>query len=134
MNNLCGCRPELLSSRTVEENFADCRICGIKTTCPYPREALLKMAKSAIEEDSSENLQDLARQSASFSAFHEKTTRKQDKLDREPSNDHNFSFHEHVEKQEPQFRRPNKNVNLQALARESLYFGEFHAKTQTQDE
>jgi DNA helicase IV len=133
MNNLCGCSQQKLASRSTEENLNECRQCGILISCPYPQTAMLKMAKDATEESESPlNLKEIAMQSHDFAEFHQTMNALVDK--HQPSTNHDFSFHEHAEKQEPQFRRPNKNVNLQALARESLYFGEFHAKTQTQDE
>ena len=109
--NICGCSQQKLDGGSTEENLEECSICGIKTTCPYPREALLKMARGATEEspEETENLQTLARGSISFSDFHEKATQKRDRLNRQPQ---------------------NKGKNLKQLARESLYFEEFHSKAQ----
>ena len=124
---LCGCSQQKLEGRSTEENLQECRVCGIQTTCPYPHEALLKMAKEAEEQDATEeqdvNLQDLARQSHDFADFHQKTTHKQDKLDREPDR-----ILEQTQQQD-RLHKPQKK-NLQDIARRSMTFSDYHEQAQ----
>jgi hypothetical protein len=92
---LCGCTPQELASRTVEENLALCQTCGILNHCSYPKAIAMGMVKSdsaqptvntqassiprstskptGIPTDSKPNLQKLAQTSENFSEFHDKS-------------------------------------------------------------
>ena len=112
-NNICGCRPEKLANRSTEENLQECYVCGILKSCPYPKLVADEMVK-CVSEEPTQNIQDSAKQSVTFSDFREKTSEKQDKLQRQPQ---------------------NKGKSIKQLSRESLYFDEFREKErQIEDE
>lgn len=144
VDELCGCNPRLLTSRTVERNLQDCGICGFSDHCTYPRETALKMVKAATEEEESAeetNLQIIARSSHDFASFHQKTTRKQDRLCREPEQKNlreiaqgSMTFSDYHEKATENDKLPpppkRHNKNLMDIARQSMAFGDFHEKAQ----
>lgn len=83
-NNLCGCRPEKLASRTIKQNLEECGVCGILKSCPYPKFVALKLVKSAAEEETNQHnkqtidLGQIARSSMFFSDFHERASQSED--------------------------------------------------------
>lgn len=103
------CKPEKLQARIVEENLAECAICGIAKTCPYPNSiTFLKLSKSDSNEESTQNLKELAINSHDFADFNERTKRL-NRLYREP-------------KQPQQFP---ENRPLKEVAQASVNFADF---------
>jgi hypothetical protein len=138
MENLtyCGCNPDLPSPQSLTERLAICVTCVKAATCFYPQSITLKMVKSATEE-STLDIQEIARNCKSFVEFHQAMTEKCDKLHREPDTDKFYKEPQGELPYEPQ--RPNRmqsteqQRSLRDIARDSMTFSDYHERATEND-
>jgi cell fate (sporulation/competence/biofilm development) regulator YlbF (YheA/YmcA/DUF963 family) len=118
ITDLCGCTPQELANRTVEQNLALCKECGILNTCAYPRAVAMGMMKSDTSmhsTDTKPNLKKLAEASENFDAFHDKSHK------HNPLHQAAKPSKEYYTKQAPRTKK-----NLKQIAKDSMTITSFH--------
>ena len=131
METYCGFNPEKPCAQNLAERLAQCAKCIKLAACGYAKSITLKMVKEATEE-STLNIQEIARNCKSFAEFHQVMAEKCDKLHRESEPDDKlFKESESVEPQKPNRLSPHGRIlNLPQLARQSMTFSDFNERAE----